>query len=348
MRSPFVRRLLRWIGLAVAAILGWRRARELHDEELDPTASDRALALHDPRRLEIPANRAAELIVALLLLGAGGCGAAFFVLLILKVGNSTQWLGFSLGLGFALVAVALVVAGKFVVPQEIAVEEREQLADPPEADKTAALIADGTEGISRRGLLAGAAGVAALGVGGALVASAASLGPNVANRLSASPWRRGVRVLDADGRPILADDIVLGGFIVGYAEGASKRDLATAIVAMRLQPEALHLPHGRMPDVWAPQGIVAYSRICTHAGCAVSLYRYPSYPPTEPRPALICPCHYSTFDVARGADVIFGPAGRSLSQLPLLIDPATNELRANGEFSGSVGPSWFEVDRGGA
>ena len=64
-------------------------------------------------------------------------------------------------------------------------------------------------------------------------------------------------------------------------------------------------------------GIVAYSKICTHAGCAVSLYRVPTFAPVEPKPALVCPCHYSTFDPATGGDVLFGPAGRPLPQLPL-------------------------------
>jgi len=65
----------------------------------------------------------------------------------------------------------------------------------------------------------------------------------------------------------------------------------------------------------------------------------------EPKPALVCPCHYSTFDPARGGNVTFGPAGRSLPQLPLLID-ARRQLRAAGNFSGPVGPSWSGVREG--
>jgi ubiquinol-cytochrome c reductase iron-sulfur subunit len=56
----------------------------------------------------------------------------------------------------------------------------------------------------------------------------------------------------------------------------------------------------------------------------------------------VCPCHYSTFDVATGGTVLFGPAGRPLPQLPLLIDGARG-LRAAGNFSGPVGPSWWGV-----
>jgi len=111
-------------------------------------------------------------------------------------------------------------------------------------------------------------------------------------------------------------------------------------VLVRLDPASLKLPPGR--GGWAPEGIVAYSKICTHAGCAVALYRNPLFEPTEPGKALVCPCHYSTFDVATGGTVLFGPAGRPLPQLPLLIDKARG-LRAAGNFSGPPGPSWWGV-----
>jgi ubiquinol-cytochrome c reductase iron-sulfur subunit len=109
------------------------------------------------------------------------------------------------------------------------------------------------------------------------------------------------------------------------------------VIVVRLDPATLRLPPGRAG--WAPQGIVAYSQICTHAGCAIALYRTPKFAPTQPGPALVCPCHYSTFDPARGAAVLFGPAGRPLPQLPLMID-ASGVLRAAGNFSGPVGPAW--------
>jgi ubiquinol-cytochrome c reductase iron-sulfur subunit len=121
--------------------------------------------------------------------------------------------------------------------------------------------------------------------------------------------------------------------------------MGAPLVVVRLEPAALRLPDGRRR--WAPDGILAYSKICTHAGCAIALYRKPTFPPTEPRPALVCPCHYSTFDVADGGSVLFGPAGRALPQLPLAIDSAGN-LRAAGNFSGPVGPSWWGVRNHGA
>jgi ubiquinol-cytochrome c reductase iron-sulfur subunit len=69
------------------------------------------------------------------------------------------------------------------------------------------------------------------------------------------------------------------------------------------------------------------------------MYRHPLYDPTAPRAALVCPCHYSTFDPARGAKVIFGPAARPLAQLPLRIG-AGRELVCAGGYFGQIGPSY--------
>jgi ubiquinol-cytochrome c reductase iron-sulfur subunit len=127
------------------------------------------------------------------------------------------------------------------------------------------------------------------------------------------------------------------GFITAFPEGVDKDELAAPVILMRLDPGSLDLPEGRQS--WAPDGLVAYSKICTHAGCAVGLARQPLYPERSPKPALVCPCHYSTFDPAKGADVIFGPAGRALPQLPLSIESG-GALVAAGELSGDVGPAW--------
>jgi ubiquinol-cytochrome c reductase iron-sulfur subunit len=137
-----------------------------------------------------------------------------------------------------------------------------------------------------------------------------------------------------------AAGIAIGSFYTAFPEGADQEDLGSPIVVVRLHEGGLQLPPERR--TWAPDGIVAYSKICTHAGCAIALYRKPTFPVVEPHAALVCPCHYSTFDPARAGAVIYGPAGRPLPQLPLLIDPQGN-LRAAGNFSGPVGPSWWGV-----
>ncbi len=101
-----------------------------------------------------------------------------------------------------------------------------------------------------------------------------------------------------------------------FRKGADQEDLGSPVVVVRVNPATLKLPPERAG--WAPEGILAYSKICTHAACAISLFRDPLSPSTESRgPALVCPCHYSTFDVLDGGSVEFGPAGRPLPQLPL-------------------------------
>jgi ubiquinol-cytochrome c reductase iron-sulfur subunit len=195
--------------------------------------------------------------------------------------------------------------------------------------------------ITRRKLLAGAALTAGGAVGLAALTPALSLGPLWdTTPLDSSPWRRGRRLVDADGKPMLAADVEEETFYTAFPEGAEPENIASPLVVIRLDPSELRLPAARKG--WAPYGILAYSRICTHAGCAIELFRKPTFPVLEPKPALVCPCHYSTFDPARAAAVIFGPAGRPLPQLPLAID-GEGHLVAAGDYSGRVGPGWWAV-----
>jgi ubiquinol-cytochrome c reductase iron-sulfur subunit len=147
--------------------------------------------------------------------------------------------------------------------------------------------------------------------------------------------------VDEQGRPLAADSIETESFVTAFPQGADPRRLASPVVVVRVDPRQLRLPRGRQD--WAPGGLLAFSKICTHAGCAISLYRAPLFQPTSPGPALVCPCHYSTFDVLRGALPVFGPAVRSLPQLPVAL--VNGNLVAAGGYSGPVGPSWWGVRR---
>jgi ubiquinol-cytochrome c reductase iron-sulfur subunit len=169
-----------------------------------------------------------------------------------------------------------------------------------------------------------------------------ALGPG-AHVLDESPWRAGVALVDEDGAPIEADAVPVGSFVTAFPAGADRRELGSPVVVVHVAPATLELPAERR--TWAPEGLLAYSKICTHAGCAVSLFRYPLHEETSGPPALVCPCHYSTFDVRRAARVTLGPAGRPLAQLPLRID-ARRRLVAGGPLSGSVGPAWWGTERG--
>jgi ubiquinol-cytochrome c reductase iron-sulfur subunit len=146
--------------------------------------------------------------------------------------------------------------------------------------------------------------------------------------------------VNVDDIPYRADAIHEDTFYTAFPEGADKEFIASALVVVRLNPRSIHMPPGRQD--WAPLGIVAYSKVCTHAGCAIALYRKPTFPTVEPGPALVCPCHYSTFNPASGGKVTYGPAGRPLPQLPLMVDDL-GFVRAAGNYSARVGPGWWNV-----
>ncbi|HSD76627.1 MAG TPA: Rieske (2Fe-2S) protein [Solirubrobacteraceae bacterium] len=329
---------MRLLARLLAARAAWRAARRgLRHAEPPPPVYAHAQE-PDPRAREVPRAARAELLVAALLLAAALCGIAFVVLYVLH--DDTQLLGLAGGLGLAALAVALAVASFRVVPQVTAVEPRGPLADPPSEADVAEDLRDGAEGVSRRRLLTAAGGAAVAGLGAAAVVPAASLGPRMHGRLIPSPWRAGRPLVDEDGERVSADDLEVGGFMTAFPEGADKRELGSAVVVVRVAPQELAMPPERRG--WAPEGLVAFSKVCTHAGCAVALYRSPKYEPTSSPPGLVCPCHYSTFDVRRSAKVVFGPAGRPLPQLPLRI-AADRTLTAGGPLSGPVGPAWWGV-----
>jgi ubiquinol-cytochrome c reductase iron-sulfur subunit len=285
---------------------------------------------------------AAELVVAALLIAAAVAATAFSVIYGLDrvFHGDTQLLGLSIGLAFVFLAAALiVVAKKLVVSEQL--EEEYTLAHPLEQEEIVQIVAESGSRFTRKRLLVAGAGAAGTALGAALVTPLVSLGPFFdMHPFYETPWRRGRVLVDEHGRPWKAAAIEPETFYTAYPQGADRENIGSPVVVVRLDPSSLDLPPER--SNWAPQGIVAYSKICTHAGCAIALYRKPRFPEYEPGPALVCPCHYSTFDPASGGHVLFGPAGRPLPQLPLVID-AAGTLRAGGNFSGAVGPSWWGV-----
>jgi ubiquinol-cytochrome c reductase iron-sulfur subunit len=116
----------------------------------------------------------------------------------------------------------------------------------------------------------------------------------------------------------------------GYQDDADALASATAII-IKFQPGELQ-PPTKMN--WTVDGIVAYSKICTHVGCPVALYE-------EDTHHILCPCHQSTFNAPRGAQVLFGPAPRPLPQLPITTD-AQGYLVAQSDFHEPIGPSFWE------
>jgi ubiquinol-cytochrome c reductase iron-sulfur subunit len=318
-------RLLRALAFAVLVLLGRRR----RDAE--------------PRILAPPADDAVAGGAVLALVAASSlCSIGFILAYVFDM--STQVLGIALSGALGGLAAAAIVAGKGLVPQEELEEELESHVHERERRESAQIIREAGEGVSRRRLmLTAAAGGAGL-CGAALALPAASLGPVLeTGRLLETPWRRGRRLVDEKGRRWRPEDIEVGGFVTAFPEDTTieeKRRIDAPLMVVRVRPEELRLPAARAD--WHVDGIVAYSKICTHAACAVSEFDYPLWDEASPRPRLVCPCHYSTFDAVGGGEVVFGPAGRPLPQLPLAVSD-DGSLMAAGGYSGAPGPSWRSV-----
>jgi ubiquinol-cytochrome c reductase iron-sulfur subunit len=292
----------------------------------------------DPSRRAVGAPAWAERLVLALL--ATIPPAALGLVLLFVLDPDTQLLGVLGGATLAALAAALVIASRWLVPQETKVEQRPHLQDREAVREMEQDARAGLDGITRRRLLIGAAGAAGAGMVAAVAIPVVALGPGIEDQLSRTPWHAGRALVDDQGRPIVAREVNEGSFVTAFPQHADKDDLGSPVVVVRVDPATLRLPAQRAG--WAPYGLLAYSKICTHAACAISLYRSPLSPSTQARgPALVCPCHYSTFDVLNGGGIEFGPAGRPLPQLPLSVD-AAGVLRAAGPMSGPVGPSWFE------
>ena len=282
----------------------------------------------------------AELVVVGLLLLSALFAVGFIVVLATgRWPHRTQYEGIALGGSLALLAAALILVGKQLVVSEELPEDYPEPEHPEEQLEVSQIVRESGSRFTRKRLLKGAFGAALGALGLATIAPAIGFGPALDPfELNWTPWRRGKRLVREDGTPIKASDIETETFYTAFPEHSSQKNIAAPVVIVKLDPSALRLPRSRKG--WAPLGILAYSKICTHAGCAIALYRKPTFPPVQPRPALVCPCHYSTFDPADGGKVIFGPAGRDLPQLPLMIDK-DGHLRAAGNLSGPAGPSWW-------
>jgi ubiquinol-cytochrome c reductase iron-sulfur subunit len=282
--------------------------------------------------------------VAVALFGLGALSALAFPFLYAfakHLSHENQLFGLSIGLAFVFLGAGLVVTAKHLIVTEEIEDDYPEEEHPHEQEVILQVLEESGSRLASRRVFLLSLGGGVLALGAALATPLASLGPVF--RISpffGTPWRRGRRLVDEEGRPWKASDIEEDDFYTAFPEGADKEDIASSVVLVRLPADSLELPQHLAG--YDANGIVAYSKICTHAGCAISLYRAPMFQPAEPRPALVCPCHYSTFDPADGGTVLFGPAGRKLPMLPLRVD-ARGYLRAQGTFDEAVGPSWWGV-----
>lgn len=211
-------------------------------------------------------------------------------------------------------------------------------ADPPPLggeDEVVQAVEEGWESFGRRKFLFRMLGAAAGAMGLALVFPIRSLGPSPGSSLLRTAWRRGSRMVREDGRPVRATDLAVDGVLTVFPEGrVDQADSQTVLI--RLDSESMGRLTGRK-DWTADDGLIAYSKICTHAGCPVGLYRVATHD-------LFCPCHQSTFDVLDGARPVAGPATRALPQLPIEVDDE-GYVVARDDFSEPVGPAFWSMDR---
>src|SRR6266481_2094564 len=136
------------------------------------------------------------------------------------------------------------------------------------------------------------------------------------------------------GEIIKPGDLRLGGPLVR----AWPKDPRTSVVrnGSRLNEVLLvKLDPGELDDetkAHAADGVVAYSAICSHAGCPVTAWVKADQGDKD---VFKCVCHNSEFDPRQGAQVVFGPAQRRLAALPLAT--ADGALTVAATFLGKVG-----------
>jgi ubiquinol-cytochrome c reductase iron-sulfur subunit len=341
-------------------------SRSTTEVEADPIANP-GLPAHvwrptdvDPRA-EKRAERQVALMFGLSALCTIGFIVAYFALgigeggdTVLGLGASTVALGLFMSGAFLFIGIGVIQWARKLMSDREITEERHVAASPPEdRQETLKALSAGLEesGIGRRHLvrnsLLGAVAVLALPP----LVLLRDLGPLPGDALTRTIWTRGMRVArDVLGTPIRPSDMEIGDLINGEPEAIFETDengehliegaelqvtkSKAAVVVVRMEPDDITPGPGR--ENWSVDGIVCYSKICTHVGCPISLYERTTH-------HLLCPCHQSTFDLSDAGKVIFGPAARALPQLPLMVDDE-GYLVARSDFTEPVGPSFWERD----
>lgn len=282
---------------------------------------------------ERPPSPAAERVVVLAFVASILAGLALAV--VYSRGGQPQLEGALLAVSLGGIGIGMVVWAKRFLPGEELSEERGPLGSTKEE-----LLAftetfeQGEHAIQRRSLLLKMLGGAVGALGIAALFPVRSLGPRPGRGLFGTPFKAGVRLVTADDERVRPDEVSLDGVITVWPEGSARAPDAPALLIKVGDPE---LFGAKVRKEWTVEGIVAYSKLCTHTGCPVGLYQ------AQER-QLLCPCHQSTFDVLDGAKPIFGPATRPLPQLPIGVD-TEGFLVATGDFEGPVGAGFWNRGR---
>jgi ubiquinol-cytochrome c reductase iron-sulfur subunit len=304
--------------------------------------------------------------IALLFVIAGLAGVAFLVLYIawpwqFKLGDTmsdyyTPLLGITLAIALFGIGFGVLSWAKKLLPHEVSIQKRHDGASPSEEQlitgQTMLFVADEL-GVQRRPLLKGAIAVGLAPIGA--IAAAPLIGGLIQNPHRDNPpmmFSTGfnpvhnngnpVRLSREDGTPIRPSDVSTGGQMTvfpGIPGGATNEFADSPTLLIHLRPEdadtaraAADADKRNNGSMWGDY--VAYSKICTHAGCPASLYE-------QQTNRLLCPCHQSQFLITRNAQPIFGPATRRLPMLPLDVD-AEGFFVAKHDYKDTVGPDFWE------
>jgi ubiquinol-cytochrome c reductase iron-sulfur subunit len=263
--------------------------------------------------------------------------AALGLTVVYVQGGQPQLEGILLATSLCGIGAALMTWSKFLM-SDISEETQDRHIAPPSAPEVRSAedaVGSGVREMGRRTALARLLVGAAALLGVAALFPIRSLGRAPKAALDRTSWTPGARLVTADGEAVRDDTLEVGSFTTVFPEGFAGSSDSQAVL-IRVEPDELQLP----PDdaAGAPEGLVAYSKLCTHAGCPIGLYLAATH-------ELRCPCHQSTFDVLDGAKPVYGPAPKPLPQLPIEIGE-DHVLRATGDFTAPVGPSYWNVPPG--
>ena len=259
---------------------------------------------------------AAALLLAIL--GSAGFIVAY------ATGGDHLYEGVGITVGAAGLCAAALGWAFWIVPGEIVVDEIETYpSSPAERAVENQVVAHDVRAITRPRLLIALLGASVASFVAALAVPFRSLGPAPGSTLFHTRWRRGEALAREDGRVLHVDDLNVDSTLTIFPQNAIG-DAQSAATLIRLPAGA----------AGTASGYVAYSRLCTHAGCPVALYRAAAR-------QLLCPCHQSVFDVVADGAVLAGPADHALPRLPIEVG-SDGVLRATGDFPEPVGPGFWE------
>ncbi|MER7806426.1 Rieske 2Fe-2S domain-containing protein [Streptomyces sp900116325] len=326
-------------------------------EGADDPFADPGLPAHRPRIQDIDeraakrSERAVAFLFVLSMLATVGFIASYVIFPVDKIVfiwpfGHVSALNFSLGLtlGVALFTIgagAVHWARTLMSDEEVADDRHAIEAEPEVKAKVLADFAAGAEesAFGRRKLIRNTlfGALALVPLSGVMLLR--DLGPLPEKKLRQTLWSKGKQLINVNTmEPLRPEDVAVGSLTFAMPEGLTEdaHDFQTqiakaALMIIRIQPENIKDKRERE---WAHEGIVAFSKICTHVGCPISLYEQQTH-------HVLCPCHQSTFDLSDGARVIFGPAGHSLPQLRIGVNSEGN-LEALGDFEEPVGPAFWE------